>query len=384
MKGHIRRRGDAWQLKLDIGRNPAGRRVIEYRTFHGTKRQAQDKLAELIADLGKGAFVSRSAITVGAHVAERIDRWQQLGKITPKTAERYRELCVGQIAPHLGARLLQELRSADIERWHATLKTSGRKNGKGGLSAQTIRHAHRVLSKALKEAERHDLVVRNVAATEQPPKVERDEVTILTGDQVRDLVVRMKGRSMYAPAIVALFTGMRRAEVLALRWRHVDLDGKLIMVRETIEETKAGLRIKAPKSEAGKRDIALPDIVVETLRERRRVQLEQRLALGLGGKLTDDALLFPKLDGTPQSPRAFSKAWEDAAAAIGLGATFHGLRHTHASHLIDQGIDVVKISKRLGHADAAITLRVYAHVFARREDKSAAAINAAVETLLRT
>ena len=107
--------------------------------------------------------------------------------------------------------------------------------------------AHRLLSKALKEAERHDLIARNVAATEQPPKVEREEVTILTGNQLRDLVERMKGRAMYAPAIVALFTGLRRSEVLALRWRHVDLDDKLITVRETIEETRQGLRIKPPK-----------------------------------------------------------------------------------------------------------------------------------------
>jgi len=122
-------------------------------------------------------------------------------------------------------------------------------------------------------------------------------------------------------------------------------------------------------------------VVVEALREYRRQQMEFWFALGIG-KLADDALLLPKLDGTAQSPRAFSKEWSDVAASIGLPEiTFRALRHTHASHLIDAGIDVVKISRRLGHASPAITLRVYAHLFRKQDDKSAAAINAAVAAL---
>ena len=123
---------------------------------------------------------------------------------------------------------------------------------------------------------------------------------------------------------------MRRGELLALRWRDVELDGKepSLRVREAVEETKAGLRLKTPKTENSVREISLPDIV-EALREHRRQQREQRVALGLG-KLDDSALLFPRLNGEPQSPRAFSKEWADVAASIGLPVTFHALRHTHA------------------------------------------------------
>ena len=136
-------------------------------------------------------------------------------------------------------------------------------------------------------------------------------------------------------------------------------------MREAVEETKAGLRLKTPKTENSVREISVPDMVVEALREHRRQQREQRVALGLG-KLDDSALLFPRLNGEPQSPRGFSKEWADVAASIGLLVTFHALRHTHASHLIDAGIDVVKISRRLGHASVDITLRVYAHLFQKR------------------
>ena len=383
MRGHIRRRGErSWELKFDTGRDPqTSERITQFRSFKGSKREAQQKLTELMAAVAKGAYVPRSSITVGAHVAERIERWEQLGKIGGKTAERYRELHANQITRYLGTILLQELKPSSIERWHATLKAGGRKDGTGGLSALTIRHAHRLLSKALKEAARHDLVVRNVASDEAPPRVEREEVTILTGQQVRDVVEELRGKPLHTKVIIGLFTGMRRAEILGLRWSHVDLDAKLITVREAVEETNTGQRLKEPKSKAGKRDITLPDIVVDTLRDYRRQQLELRLALGLG-KLSDDVLIFARLDGSPESPRALSKEWAALAREMSLSVTFHALRHTHASMLIDAGIDIVKIiSKRLGHANVSTTLDIYSHLFVAREDKSAAAINNAVTAL---
>jgi integrase len=226
------------------------------------------------------------------------------------------------------------------------------------------------------------LVAKNVAAEEGAPKVEADEVVILTEGQIAKLLTKLTGRAIYSRVIVALFTGVRRGELLALRWSNTDLEAKIIRIREALEETKAnGIRFKRAKTKSGRRDITLPDIVVDTLREHRRQQLELRMALGLG-KLTDDALVFTGLDGGPQSPRAFSGDWSDAAERIGMGdITLHALRHTHASQLIDAGVDVVTISKRLGHASPNITLQIYAHLFRKRDDKAAEAINAALATL---
>jgi integrase len=302
--------------------------------------------------------------------------------ISAKTAERYRELVENQIVPHIGDKTLQKLKPADIENWHTALRTNGRKDGKGGVSARTIGHAHRVLSKALRQAARHDLVAKNVAAEEGAPKVDADEVVILTDDQIAELLTKLAGRAIYSRVIVALFTGARRGELLALRWSNTDLETKVIQIREALEETKAnGIRFKRAKTKNGRRDITLPDIVVDALREHRRQQLELRMALGLG-KLADDALVFPALDLGPQSPRAFSGDWADAAERIGMGdITLHALRHTHASQLIDAGVDVVTISKRLGHASPNITLQIYAHLFRKRDDKAADAINAALATL---
>jgi integrase len=155
----------------------------------------------------------------------------------------------------------------------------------------------------------------------------------------------------YPKAVMALFTGLRCGELLALRWRNVDLDdAREIKVREALEETKAhGVRFKATKTKSGLRDISLPDIVVETLRDHRRGQLEMRMAMGLG-KVPADALVFPAVDGGPQAPRQLSGDWREVRAAAGVpDVTWHALRHTHASQLIAAGtVDIVTISKRLG------------------------------------
>jgi integrase len=166
---------------------------------------------------------------------------------------------------------------------------------------------------------------------------------------------------------------------LALRWSRVDLDRGVMEVREALEETKAhGIRFKAPKSKAGRRDITLPDILIETLRNHRRAALELRMKLG-AGKLPEDALLFANLEGGPLRPGNMSSDWSEDAASLGVqGVTFHGLRHTHPTQLIDAGVDIVTISKRLGHAKPSVTLAIYAHMFKTDDSKAAAAINAAL------
>jgi integrase len=175
---------------------------------------------------------------------------------------------------------------------------------------------------------------------------------------VLGFIAKIRGSRRYVEALLALVTGMRLGEVLALRDRSVDLDKKIIYIREALEETKAhGVRIKSPKTKAGRRDITLPDIAVEALSEHRRQLLEARMKLGIG-KLPQDALLFANLEGGLLRPGNVSSDWGEIAADIGMPEiTFHGLRHTHASQLIAEGVDIVTISKRLGHAKPSLLLR---------------------------
>jgi integrase len=275
-----------------------------------------------------------------------------------------------RITPHLGTKVLRKLRPLDIEAWQTALRDS--------ISASTIGHAHRLLSKALRDALKNDLVDRNVCREQSAPKVQSVEQAIVR--DVPALVTKLQGWRYGTVATVALFTGLRLGEVLALRWGNVDLDRKVLRVIGTLEETKTfGIRFKPPKTKAGKREVTLPDVLVEALREHRKTQLELRLQLGLG-KMPDDALLFARIDGGPQSIVNISSQWAKFAGNIGMGEiTFHALRHTHASQLIAAGVDVATVSKRLGHATPAITLSVYTHMFKQDDGKAAAAINAAMK-----
>jgi integrase len=377
MKGNITQRGkNSWRLKFDAGRDEkTGKRRTQFHTFRGTKREAQVKLAELIASVAQAKYVEPNKITVAEFVRGRVDHWESANEITARTADRYRELVENQIAPHLGTMLLQKLRRLDIEEWHTTLRKTGRADGKGGLAPRTIGHAHRVLGKALSDATRNEIVVKNVMATQAAPKVDDEEMVIV--QDVPAFIERLRDHRLFVPAMISLFTGMRIGEVLALRWGRVDLDRKVIQVREAVEETKAhGIRFKAPKTKAGRRDITLPDLLADTLRDFRKAQLELRVKLG-AGKLTGDTLLFIGVDDAMPSQKRYSKAWSDFADQIGMpDLGFHNLRHTHASQLIDAGVDIVTISKRLGHAKPDITLRIYAHLFRKDDGKAAAAINA--------
>jgi integrase len=166
-----------------------------------------------------------------------------------------------------------------------------------------------------------------------------------------------------------------------LQWHDIDFDAKTLRVRRALEQTGAGIAVKGPKTRAGTRDIGMPDIVVDAVSRHRREQLELRLKLGTG-RLADDGFIFANpLTGAPPSPASLSSQWIATARSIGMPEiTFHSLRHTHASMLISAGLDVVAISRRLGHGSPTITLGVYAHLF-KKTDNAAAAINEALGKL---
>ena len=212
-------------------------------------------------------------------------------------------------------------------------------------------------------------------------RVEDTEVDILREGEIKELLDKLRGRLLYTVALLALATGMRRGEMLALRWQDVDLDAGKIRVERSLEQTKVGgLRFKSPKTKRGRRNITIPPAVVGELRAHRKAQQERWLAFGRG-RLLEDTLVFATWDGEIRSPNALSTEWAETMLNFGMKATLHSLRHSHASQLIAAGMDVLTISRRLGHASAAITLGVYGHLFSSTDDRAAAIMQASFARL---
>jgi integrase len=284
---------------------------------------------------------------------------------SPKTLERYRELATRQIIPYLGEVKIQKLSPERIGQWHAALIAEG-------LAPRTVGHAHRLLSLTLSQAVKNGTLARNVVAIQRPPAVEAVEIEILSPDQIKTILGGLAGHALHPIASLALATGMRRGELLALQWSEVDLDRAVLRVERSIEETKAGLRIKPPKTKSGRRNIGLASDAIAMLREHRAEQMRIRLALGQGGP---PLLVFSTIEGALLSPDNLSRDWWRVCNARKLPrVSFHALRHTHASMLIRAGVDVLTISRRLGHSSTSMTLDVYGHLMEGADAAAAKAI----------
>jgi len=175
---------------------------------------------------------------------------------------------------------------------------------------------------------------------------------------------------------------MRRGEMVALRWSDVDLDRGRIRVERSLEQTKKVLRFKTPKTKAGRRELGIPPSIVGEMRDHWRRQQEYRLALGIG-KAAQDDLVFPRPDGSVWPPNSLSSVWPATVRRLKLPiVTLHALRHTHVSQLIASGVDVVTVSRRIGHSNPTVTLAVYAHLFGNTDDRASSAVEAAMAGLL--
>jgi integrase len=369
-QGNITKRGkDTWQLKFEVTSSD-GSRKTRYATARGSYQKAQQELTRLLRERDKGALPDPTNATV----AEYLRAW--LASSTKqgfKTLERYHQLADGQIIPHLGATKLQKLTVEAVRLWHRALLDSG-------LASRTVGHAHRLLKLVLASAVKAGTLTRNVAAVEAPPKVETKEIEVLNPDQITAVLTALEGHSLYPIVSLALATGMRRGELLALQWRDVDLDARAVRVERAIEETrKHGLRVKPPKSVKARRTIKLPSNAVTVLRAHKVQQLELRLQIGMG-KPGPDAWVFTTIEGTMIPPDNLSNNWHRICRARGLPlVTFHALRHTHASALIREGVDILTISRRLGHSKASITLDVYGHLIGGADEAAALAIEKAMK-----
>jgi integrase len=360
-RGSIIKRGATYSVVLDLGRGPDGKRVRRWHSGYRTKRDAERARTELLAQVDHGSYVEPSRLTLATFLRQQ---WLPglTGQVRPTTLDGYQRAVERYVVPAVGGVLLQRLTPAHLNALY------GRP-----LSARTVLAAHVTLSKALGDAARWGLVVRNVAQLADPPKPGRHDIQTWTAAQLRAFLEHVAGDRLYAAWLLAASTGMRRGEILGLRWADVDLDRARVSVRQTVVVANYRMVVSEPKTSRGRRSIALDLRTVAALRAWRTAQVAERLAWG--PSWTDSGLVFTREDGSLIHPHRLSTWFGRLVKAAGLPRIrFHGLRHTHASLGLAAGVSTKVMSERLGHATSSFTADVYQHVTPALEEQAAATV----------
>ena len=370
MKGFMRRRGDAWELRVYLGTDPVtGKQRYATRTVRGGKREAQRTLNEMVTDAERGLSVRTNA-TAG----ELIEAWFEhaASDFSPKTVKETRGFIDRNLLPAIGDVPLSKLKASDLDRLYRRLQATGAV-GEGGLAPATVRRIHGILRRALAQGVKWGWLGVNPAAATTPPRVPQSEIAPPSGPDLARVLRRAWESSpeLACYLVLAAATGARRSELVALRWRDVDLTDGTVRIERGVVMGPAGLVEKDTKTHAARR-VALDDGTVEIVRAH-RARMAARAAM-CRVELTDDAFVFSNAGDSSESwfPDSVSRGFKRLCIAEGLpDARLHDLRHFVASQLLSAGVDIRTVAGRLGHRNAATTLNVYAH-FLEQADRGAA------------
>jgi integrase len=370
--GHIRERSPgSFELRYSLGTDPAtGKRRTAAITFRGGRKEAEKELRRLLHAVDIGEHVIDQKMTVAAWLSTWLGSVRP--SLSPRSHRRYTEIVEHYLVSAIGRVQLIKLSPAHLQHAYAGWAEGGRRDGKaGGLSAISIRYNHTILRAALANAVEMQLIARNPAdaVRRKLPKCHRSEALALASDQAERLLDA--AGELYVPIMLALATGARRGEVLALKWSNVDLARGVIRVVESLEQTTAGVRAVRPKG--GKsRSVTLPGEALDELRRHKREQAELLLRVGI--RQSGETLVCSRADGSPLTPWILTSAFARLARSLDLPAHFHSLRHTHATELLAAGVHPKIAQERLGHASIRMTLDLYSHVTPSMQEDAAAKI----------
>ena len=360
MRGHVHRRGKGWGFVVDALPDPVtGKRRQKTRSGFATKAAAAKALRDFQTELDAGRTVQSSRMTVAQYLHEWLDNVK--ADLRQATWDAYAN-DVRKIVGKVGGVKLQDLTPLQIEGMYAELGVDGGRYGRP-LSAKSIRNVHTVLRRALADAERLKLIVSNPARAARPPRAERKELETWSAGELGHLLEAVGSDRLAAAYVLLATTGMRRGEVLGLRWSDLNLRAGNLQVEQTLTAPNKHLLIGPPKTSKSRRRIALDPRSIEALKAHKRTQAAEQLKAGEWWS-NDAELVFTREDGTPMHPDRFTRAFKRHVAAAGLPELKgpHALRHTWATLALQSGIHPKVVSDRLGHSTIAITLDTYSHV----------------------
>jgi len=378
MAGSIEKRGEnTYRLVVSTGKNLDGSRARRSKTIHGTRKDAEIALAEFVTEVNHGLVPEGKPITF----EEFYHVWQvNYGQkeLAPKTYKRYVGMLESRILPYLGSFVLDKIKPTDLMKLYDMLekdtqikklaKNNGARTVKP-LSKKTILEHHRLISAMLHKAVYWQLIPYNPAERVQPPKVNRAKRKFYDDEQCKILLQHLdslEGKEFkYKVAIILdVFTGARLGEIMGLEWSDIDFKKKEVTINKANQYLpELGVYTKSPKTASSYRTISIPDSVVELLEEYKVWYNGQKK---LCGELWNNSgKLFVQDNGNPMYPDTLSKWFIRFVQKIGLPViNFHGIRHTNATLLISQNVDVAVVAARLGHAQISTTFNFYVHPLA--------------------
>jgi len=331
MRGHIVKRGkNSYSIVISLGKDTTtGKYKYQWETVKGTKKEAEKRLAELLHQLDTGTYMKPGKTTL----AEFLQRWLRdyvWPNLAPRTADGYDSIIRQHLIPDIGAIPLTRLNPEQLQRYYSEKLVNGRCDGQGALSQTTVSHHHTCLHRALSMALKWGLISRNPADAVTPPRPQRSEIQTMNENEVQTFLKVAKETPYHALFYLALFTGMRRSELLALRWCDVDLDICEVSVTRSLHFLRDGtITIQQPKTARARRQVTLPPSATLMLKEYKEQQALEYSMLGVS--LEDNGLVFSQHDGRPLLPDSVSHAWVKIVKRAGLKHfRMHDARHTHA------------------------------------------------------
>jgi integrase len=376
----VKRQDGRWVASITLGRDPVTGKPKRAWFYGKTRQDVAEKLTKALQDRKQGTFVVPHKVTLG----EWLDTWlweYKKPSLRPTTFDNYEMLVRRHLKPALGTLALRDVRPEHLQHFY---------NDKvqHGSSARTVRLCHILLHGALAQAEKNQLVVRNVSKLTEPPREEHKEMATLTMDQVAtSLLPALKDDRLFAAIYLAFGTGLRRGELLGLRWQDIDFQQEVLHVRQALvrvknhdahgDARKTRLTFQAPKTARSRRTVPIPMECLTALKRYKAQQAAEKLLLGQA--YADGDLVICQPDGKPIDPRNFLRYFGKVLQQAGLPQIrLHDARHTFATMMLELGASPKTVQTMLGHSRIAVTLDTYSHVSLELEKKEAAKLNAAL------
>jgi integrase len=376
-EGSIYQRADGlWVASVSLGQDAEGKRIRK--TIYGKdKKVVKEKLLKIQQDHASGLAVKTDNTTVDQHFQD----WLRVKKaeVQEKTYNSYKGLYENHIKPALGHLKLKNLDYRKINALYEKLDNKG-------LSKRTVSYISVLLRSSLEDANRKGLVTNNQAKLAASRRPDKKEARFMTQDETKRFVEALEGERMKNAFVLALHTGLRAGEFFGLSWDAIDWKKKLLTVKQALHDENGNLFIDRVKTPAGQRTISLSEIAITVLRAQEKQQTADELKAKAGTYKNEFNLVFTTDKGAPlRRNNICRRDLKDILERSKLkGVTLHSLRHTHATILIYQGVDIKTISKRLGHEDVAFTLQVYGHLLPGQDERAANMMDDYIKTMNET